>query len=198
MTRKHLPLALLAPLFLAFGLPAACGGGNDAAHEPPAPAEGQASSAAGKAAPASSPGAPLTGAAALAALRANAEATAARPEHTDPVVEVAHILVAFEGADPRIKVKGRTREQAEQLAADLLARVQAGEDFEAVRVPNTDDKGGTTYKLSTNNAPGTSKRRGMVKSFGDVSWRLAVGEVGVAPYDAAASPFGWHIIKRVK
>jgi parvulin-like peptidyl-prolyl isomerase len=38
----------------------------------------------------------------------------------------------------------------------------------------------------------------MVKSFGDVGFRLKVGEIGVATWDATASPFGWHIIKRVK
>jgi hypothetical protein len=194
MPRRRHPQALLAPVFLALGWLPACGRGDEAAQG--TPGEPQASPA-GEPAPESTAGAPLTGAPALAALRANVETTAARPEHTDTSVEVAHILVAFEGV-PRIPIKGRTRDQAEQLAADLLARVQAGEDFEAVRVAHTDDQGGTTYKLSTNNKPGTSKRSQMVKGFGDVSWRLGVGEIGVAPHDEVASPFGWHIIKRLE
>jgi parvulin-like peptidyl-prolyl isomerase len=41
-------------------------------------------------------------------------------------------------------------------------------------------------------------RSQMVKAFGDVGFRLKVGEMGVAPWDASASPFGWHIIKRIK
>lgn len=41
-------------------------------------------------------------------------------------------------------------------------------------------------------------RSQMVRGFGDVAYRLRVGEIGVAPWDATASPFGWHIIKRVQ
>ena len=186
---------LLLPML---GLLAACGNGQ--ATEPANGSSEPASRTrpAAKRTPRSgAEAAPLTGKAALDALHANVEQTAARPEHTEAVVELVHILVSFTGA-PRIKIENRTLEQAEQRAADLLARVQAGEDFEAVRVASTDDQGGKTYKLSTNNAPGTSKRGAMVKGFGDVGWRLAVGEIGVAPHDATASPFGWHIIKRVK
>lgn len=38
----------------------------------------------------------------------------------------------------------------------------------------------------------------MVPGFGNVGWRLQPGEIGVAPYDAKKSPYGWHIIKRLK
>lgn len=196
MLRRKPPRAtLLLPML---GLLVACGNGQatePAAHGTSEPALEDETS--GQEDPDAAKASPLTGKAALDALHANVEQTAARPEHTDPVVELVHILVSFTGA-PRIKIENRTLEQAEQRAADLLARVQAGEDFEAVRVANTDDQGGKSYKLSTNNAPGTSKRGAMVKGFGDVGWRLAVGEIGVAPHDATASPFGWHIIKRVK
>lgn len=41
-------------------------------------------------------------------------------------------------------------------------------------------------------------RDGMVPAFGDVAFSLEVGEVGLAPYDAKSSPFGWHIIKRLE
>jgi hypothetical protein len=177
---------------------AACGNGQEPANGPSKPAALEDETIGLEDPPAASatPAAPLTGKAALDALHANVEQTAARPEHTDHVVELAHILVSFTGA-PRIKVENRTLEQAEQRAAELLARVQAGEDFDAVRVANSDDKG-ASYTLSNNDAPGTSGRGEMVKSFGDVGWRLAVGEIGVAPHDAKKSPFGWHIIKRVK
>jgi len=52
--------------------------------------------------------------------------------------------------------------------------------------------------------PETWDRTAMVPAFGNVGWRLAVGEIGVAPYDgetrpeARQSPFGYHIIKRLK
>ena len=40
-------------------------------------------------------------------------------------------------------------------------------------------------------------RSAMVSAFGDVGFDLEVGELGLATFDAEASPFGWHIIKRL-
>jgi len=40
-------------------------------------------------------------------------------------------------------------------------------------------------------------RSAMVPAFGDVGFALEVGELGMAPYHDEASPFGWHIIKRI-
>ncbi|MEM9380014.1 MAG: peptidylprolyl isomerase [Planctomycetota bacterium] len=45
---------------------------------------------------------------------------------------------------------------------------------------------------------GSSPRTGLVPAFGDVGFSLEVGEVGLATFDEKASPFGYHIIKRVK
>jgi hypothetical protein len=36
-----------------------------------------------------------------------------------------------------------------------------------------------------------------VPAFGDVGFSLDVDGIGVAEYDEASSPFGWHIIKRL-
>ncbi len=47
-------------------------------------------------------------------------------------------------------------------------------------------------------SPGTSKRENMAASFGDVSFKLGVGEIGMARFHAQLSPFGWHIIKRLE
>ena len=43
-------------------------------------------------------------------------------------------------------------------------------------------------------------RQGMVAAFGNVGFALNVGEIGIADYDPTTmtSPYGWHIIKRVK
>lgn len=41
-------------------------------------------------------------------------------------------------------------------------------------------------------------RSGMVAGFGNVGFRLKVGEIGVAPWHEKDSPYGWHVIKRVK
>ena len=130
----------------------------------------------------------------LEALRANVAATAARDEHGAAKVTVSHILVGF--AQPRLAGVERSPEEAEVKAAELLVRIEAGEDFETL-MAESDDSGGGTYTMGAGGYP----RQQMAKAFGDVSWRLAVGQVGVAAHDPDKprdSPFGWHIIKRIE
>ncbi len=38
----------------------------------------------------------------------------------------------------------------------------------------------------------------MVPAFGNVGFKLEVGEIGFAEYNEEESPFGWHIIKRTQ
>jgi len=115
---------------------------------------------------------------------------AARPEHTATRVRVQHLLVAFQGA-PMVMGVTRTREQAEQLTADLLKRIQDGEEFAELVEEYSSDQPPGVYEMTT------ATRATMQPAFGDVAWRLTVGEVGVAPHDPERSPYGWHIIKRL-
>lgn len=46
--------------------------------------------------------------------------------------------------------------------------------------------------------PNEAARKNMVRSFGDVGFALEVGEIGIADFDTTTSPFGFHIIQRVK
>lgn len=137
---------------------------------------------------------------------APAPATAAeQPAH----VVVQHILIGFEGSVPGKNIT-RTKEAARALAAEVLARAQKGEDFDALVKQYTDDRPPGIYALANTDVPiaplkpGTKAsgkefpRGGMVKSFGDVSFSLKVGEIGMAEYDHANSRFGWHIIKRLE
>jgi parvulin-like peptidyl-prolyl isomerase len=41
-------------------------------------------------------------------------------------------------------------------------------------------------------------RNEMVAAFGDVGFNISVGNIDIADYDPAKSPFGYHIIKRLK
>jgi parvulin-like peptidyl-prolyl isomerase len=41
-------------------------------------------------------------------------------------------------------------------------------------------------------------RQGMVAAFGDVGFPLKVGQIGMSQYDQRTSPFGWHIVKRLR
>jgi hypothetical protein len=38
----------------------------------------------------------------------------------------------------------------------------------------------------------------MVAAFGDVGFKLEVDSIGMSVFDAQKSPYGWHIIKRLK
>jgi len=38
----------------------------------------------------------------------------------------------------------------------------------------------------------------MVPAFGNVGFAISVGNVDIADYDPNTSPYGWHIIKRLK
>jgi len=117
-------------------------------------------------------------------------------------VTVQHILIAFKGSIPDPKVT-RSREEAEKLALQIFERAKAGEDFDAMVKTYTNDSYPGIYSMSNRDvAPDPVRkefsRTRMVKAFGDVSFGLEVGGVGLAVYDPATSKYGWHIIKRLE
>ena len=117
-------------------------------------------------------------------------------------VAVQHILLAFKGSIPEDKVT-RTREEAEKLALGLFERAQSGEDFDSLVRQFTDDEYPGIYRMANagvtpDREANEYSRTAMVKSFGDVSFGLGVGEIGLAVYDATACKYGWHIIKRLE
>jgi len=115
------------------------------------------------------------------------------------VITVKHVLIAFEGAQ-RSEQK-RSRAEAEKVAFEAINRAKGGEDFDKIMKELSSDPGEGTYTLVNTGitpGPGEFDRSGMVPAFGDVGFRIAVGEVGLADYDPKGSPFGLHIIKRVK
>jgi hypothetical protein len=127
----------------------------------------------------------------------------ASPLRNEPnYVTVQHILIGFQGSIPG-KAVGRTQEEAKRLAEDILARARAGEDFDALVKEYTDDSPPGVYKMANLGMPAERAdrvfpRSGMVPLFGDVAFRLDVGAIGMAAYDPERSPYGWHIIKRLK
>ena len=133
-------------------------------------------------------------------------------------VVVQHILIAFK-IDIRAKRNGgksttgddkvtRSRSKAEELAKDLLNQAKLGADFNELAIKFSDDGYPGIYRLANSEQRSNINsedvlerifpREKMAIGFGDVSFKLKVGEVGLAEFDPAKSPFGWHIIKRLK
>ncbi len=119
-------------------------------------------------------------------------------------ITVQHILIGFKGSVPGKPIT-RSKAGAEGLAKKLLATAQSGEkDFGELVRENTDDAFPGIYAMANdsvaiNSIPaGTFARRKMVPAFGNAGFPLQVGEVGMANHDLTTSPYGWHIVKRIK
>jgi hypothetical protein len=109
--------------------------------------------------------------------------------------EVKHILIGWRDLAPNYQGKlepraaARSREQADALATELLARVRAGEDMDALMRQYSEDQGsaqtGKSYTVTAD--------AGLVFEFKRLGMRLGVGEAGLVQ-----STFGWHIMKRIE
>ena len=139
----------------------------------------------------------------LAACSGNDSPKTNRPE--PDYITVDHILIAYHGA-PRIKGVTRSLAEAKELAYDLLTRVENGDDWASLKKKYSNDpgptgEGGGPYPMSNTGAlrqQGVTPRDGMVPAFGNVGFQLEVGEIRIADQDPAKSPYGYHIINRVK
>ncbi len=124
------------------------------------------------------------------------------PKEEPNWVTVQHILISFKGAIPKPTVT-RTEGEAKELAEEVFERANKGEDFDALVKQYTDDEYPGIYRMSNKGIPPDQSkqefpREGMVKGFGDVSFSLPVGGIGMAKYDSQKSKYGWHIIKRIE
>jgi len=118
------------------------------------------------------------------------------PQH----VQVQHILIGFSGSVPG-KAISRSKEDAKKVAYEVLERARKGEDFDELVRKYTDDSPPGIYGMSGAGvapAQGEYARDSMVAAFGNVGFSISPGNIGIADFDPAASPFGWHIIKRLK
>ena len=101
-----------------------------------------------------------------------------------------------------VEFTARTLEEAKTLAYSLLDSAKAGTSFDDLVTRHTDDRPPGIYGMSNTGVaptPGAEYARGsMVPAFGNVGFKLAVGEIGIADYDPRTSPYGYHVIKRVQ
>jgi hypothetical protein len=121
-----------------------------------------------------------------------------RPER----IQVQHILIAFDGSLPGQDV-GRTKEEAKALAERLLEEARCGADFDTLVKTHTNDAfpgiyGMTNFGVPADRSRGEYAREGMVPAFGNVGFEILPGNIGMADFDSETSPYGWHIIKRLK
>lgn len=134
-----------------------------------------------------------------------AQASAAEellPNGEPKEITVQHCLIAFQGSIGDEPVR-RTKEEAEKLAKDLMKMLEAGDKFDEIVRQFTDDSAPGIYSMANHGVTpdptrSVSPRSGMVQAFGDIGFKLKVGEYGLAEYDPDKSKFGWHIIKRLK
>ena len=98
-------------------------------------------------------------------------------------ITAKHILIPFEeNADDNSKAE--TKKKAE----DILAKINAGEDFDKLREENSQDPGQPDAGYTFAN-DGT-----MVQEFTDAAFALKPGEVS----KVVETQYGYHIIKRVE
>jgi len=121
------------------------------------------------------------------------------PDH----ITVDHILIGVK--HPNLKGVTRSSAEAKALADEIVQKLEDGADWAALKAQLSDDRGdgsgGGPYGMANTGvrpASGETKRSEMVPAFGNVGFTLQVGEIGVAPHDPQASPYGFHIIKRIR
>ena len=138
---------------------------------------------------------PMEPAAPAAPAKAAEPAKAVEADH----IQVQHVLIAFTGTSA--SKQPRTQDEAKKLAYEILDRARKGEDFDALVKQYSEDQYPGIYGMSNNGvapAPGEFPRNRMVPAFGNTGFPLKVGEVGIADFDQKNSPFGYHIVKRLK
>lgn len=123
-----------------------------------------------------------------------------RPAIAPAHVEVQHILIGFAGSVPGKGIT-RTKEEAMKLAHEILDKARKGANFDSLVAKYTDDSPPGIYKMAGDGVPpqvGEYGRRQMVPAFGNVGFAISPGNIDIAEYDPTTSPFGWHIIKRLR
>ncbi len=114
-----------------------------------------------------------------------------RPEQPVEAITIQQVLVAFRGA-PRIENCTRSQDEAKALAAHVYELAVAGNPFDTLVKQFTNDTPPGILQLRK------AGRASTTAGLSDLGFRLAVGEIGVCPFDAVTSPHGWHIVKRLR
>jgi parvulin-like peptidyl-prolyl isomerase len=105
-------------------------------------------------------------------------------------VGARHILISFRGSAHAAPTVIRTKEEAQERAQQVLARLRAGEDFASLAAEFTDEPGGAQRGGDL----GRFTREKMVKRFSEVAFSLQPGQFS----EPVETQFGLHIIQRTE
>jgi cyclophilin family peptidyl-prolyl cis-trans isomerase len=103
------------------------------------------------------------------------------------LIKVRHILIAYQGAER--SMQSRTKEEASDLAATIVKRVKAGEDFAALAQAYSDSESAKKGGLIGEIAKGMT-----VPAFDQAAFRLKVNEIS----EVTPTPAGFQIIQRIE
>lgn len=112
-----------------------------------------------------------------------------RPAAQQPQITASHILIAYKGAMRANPEVTRTKAQARKLAEQIDARAKKGENFAQLAKKYSDGPSG-----ARGGDLGTFAPNRMVKPFADAVIALKPGQIS----GVVETPFGFHIIKRVR
>jgi peptidyl-prolyl cis-trans isomerase NIMA-interacting 1 len=195
---KSAPLFARAVVLPALGAAAvlACASAGPNPASPPA-ATSPTEAGTNPAASASSAPAPVTldvsgsgmtalGTASKTSASSDAAVTESKPDH----IAARHVLIQYMRAKSAPLSVVRTKEQAYQVAQEVLKRAKAGDDFARLALeysdePNAGQRGGSLGRFGHGQ---------MDRQFEDAAFALSVGQFS----GIVETPFGFHIIQRTE
>ena len=132
-----------------------------------------------------------------------------RSTFTEPEsIVIQHVLIGCGPQAPTPAGKSRTVEQARKLAEEIAVKAKNGADFGELVKSYSEDTGSVkktppgSYGLVQDGkpkpTPDTYEKSGFVLGFSWTAFMLDVGDVGISAYDPDLSPYGFHVIKRIK
>jgi peptidyl-prolyl cis-trans isomerase NIMA-interacting 1 len=105
-------------------------------------------------------------------------------------IGASHILIAYKGSMRAAPTITRSKQDAQKLAATVLAKAKGGANFGDLAVKYSDDPSAKQGQGSL----GKFGHHQMVKPFDDAVFALKPGEIS----GVVETPFGFHIIKRTE
>ena len=126
-----------------------------------------------------------------------------KPRATPREVVVRHIFLPWAGAKAaKPATTKRTRQEAFALAREIVGKVRAGTPFDGL-VAKYHSKTGYPSEMTINITPaaavkGSIPATRLPRAVARLAFALDKGEVGLAEWHRKDSPFGYHVLIRIK